>query len=114
MVGVSIESVLRQVAQLPFTEQQLLKQLLNDRNSQAAFPLEPELSLTQAAELLNVSTNFVEKLLAGGELSFAATTEKLTIKLSDVLAYKKRSDEEAAAILDELTAQAQELKMGYE
>ncbi len=37
-----------------------------------------------------------------------------TIKLSDLLAYKKRSDEEAAAVLDELTAQAQELKMGYE
>lgn len=114
MVGVSIESVLRQVAQLPLTEQQLLKQLLNDRNSQAAFPLEPELSLLQTAELLNVSINFVEKLLAGGELSRSATTEQPAIKLSDVLAYKQRSDEEAAVILDELTAQAQELKMGYE
>lgn len=114
MVGVSIESVLQQVAQLPLTEQQLLKQLLNDRNSQAAFPLEPELSLIQAAELLNVSVNFVEKLLAGGELSLTATTGQPTIKLSEVLAYKKHSDEEAAAILDELTAQAQELKLGYE
>lgn len=114
MIGVSIEGVLRQVAQLPLTEQQLLKQLLNDRDSQAASYLQPELSLTQAAELLNVSVNFVEKLLAGGELILAATTGQPAIKLSDVLAYKKRSDEEAAAILDELTAQAQELKMGYE
>lgn len=111
MVGVSIESVLRQVAQLPLTEQQLLKQLLNDRNSQAAFPLEPELSLIQAAELLNVSVNFVEKLLAGGELSLTATTGQPTIKLSDVLTYKKRSDAEAEAILGKLTAQAQEFRL---
>jgi excisionase family DNA binding protein len=113
-MAVSIESVLQQVAQLPLTEQQLLKQLLNDRNPQPASQLEPELSLTQAAELLNVSVSFVEKLVAGGELRASDTTDRTTIKLADALAYKKRSDEEAAAILDELTAQAQELKMGYE
>jgi excisionase family DNA binding protein len=114
MVEVSIESVLQQVAQLPLTEQQLLKQLLNDRNSSTAFPVEPELSLAQAAGLLNVSVGFIERLLASGELKSATTTCQPAIKLSDLLAYKKRSDEEAAAILDELTAQAQELKMGYE
>lgn len=114
MIAVSIESILQQVAQLPLSERQLLKQLLNDRNSSAAFPIEPELSLTQAAELLNVSVGFVERLLDCGDLQNVATTDQPTIKLSDLLAYKKRSDEEAAAILDELTAQAQELKMGYE
>lgn len=114
MVGVSIESVLRQVAQLPLTEQQLLTQLLNDRNSQGNLSLQPELSLTQAAELLNVSVNFVEKLLSGRELNLAGTTGQPAIKLSEVLAYKQKSDEEAVAILDELTAQAQELQMGYE
>jgi excisionase family DNA binding protein len=113
MVGVSIESVLQQVAQLPLSERQLLKQLLNDHHAPAAFSPEPELSLTQAAELLNVSVGFVEGLLATGELS-SATTGGTAIKLADLLAYKKRSDEEAAAILDELTAQAQELKLGYE
>ena len=113
MIGVSIESILQQVAQLPLSERQLLKQLLNDRTSPSAFPSGPELSLAQAAELLNVSVSFVEGLLARGELKSAATGQP-TIKLADLLAYKKRSDEEAAAILDELTAQAQELKMGYE
>lgn len=114
MIGVSIESILQQVAQLPLSERQLLKQLLNDRNSPAASPAESELSLTQAAELLNVSVGFVERLLARGELQSAAATGQPTIKLADLLAYKKHGDEEAAAILDELTAQAQELKMGYE
>jgi excisionase family DNA binding protein len=114
MIGVSIESILQQVAQLPLSERQLLKQLLNDRNSPAASPAESELSLTQAAELMNVSVGFVERLLACGELRSAAATGPQTIKLSDLLAYKKRSDEEAAAALDELTAQAQELQMGYE
>lgn len=114
MTGVSVESILRQVAQLPLSEQQLLKQLLNDRYSQTAFSLEPELSLSQAAELLNVSPGFVEKLIAGGELTDQHSTDHKTINLAELLAYKSRSDEEAAAILDELTAQAQELKMGYE
>ncbi|MGH9856130.1 MAG: hypothetical protein ACREBD_40365, partial [Blastocatellia bacterium] len=114
MIGVSIESILQQVAQLPLSERQLLKQLLNDRDSPATFAAESLLSLTRAAELLNVSVSFVEGLLACGELKSAAATGQPTIELSDLLAYKKRSDEEAAAILDELTAQAQELKMGYE
>ncbi len=115
MVAVSIESILQQVAQLPLSERQLLKRLLNDRASQAvAFDPEPALSLDQAAELLNVSIGFVEGLLAGNELTSAASTHPPTIKLADLLAYKKRNDEAARAILDELTAQAQELKMGYE
>lgn len=110
MIGVSIESILQQVAQLPRSELQLLKQLLNDRNA----PAGSELSVTQAAELLNVSANFVERLLASGELQSATATGPSVIKLADLLAYKTRSDAEAVAILDELTAQAQELKLGYE
>ncbi|MDQ3010071.1 MAG: helix-turn-helix domain-containing protein [Acidobacteriota bacterium] len=115
MIGVSIKGILQQVAQLPLSERQLLKQLLNDRDTQAVdFNPEPELSLAQAAELLNVSAGFVERLLIRGDLKSAVSTNPPTVKLSDLLAYKKRSDEEALAVLNELTAQAQELKMGYE
>lgn len=114
MIAISIENILQQVVQLPLSERQLLKQLLNDRNSPTAFSLEPELLPAQAAGLLNVSVSFVEGLIARGELRSVNTTGQSSIRLSDLLAYKKRSDEEAAAILDELTAQAQELKMGYE
>ena len=114
MNAVSIESILRQVAQLPLSERQLLKQLLNDRNAPASLSVEPELSLTQAADLLTVSVSFVERLLASGELQSAGATGEPVIKLADLCAYKNRSDEEAATILDELTAQAQELKLGYE
>ncbi|MDX2043836.1 MAG: hypothetical protein SF097_21655 [Acidobacteriota bacterium] len=114
MIAVSIESILQQVVQLPLSERQLLRQLLNDRNLPTAFSTEPELSPAQAAELLNVSASFVERLLACGELKNSAVIGQPAIKLTDLLAYKKRNDEEAAIILDELTAQAQELKMGYE
>lgn len=114
MIGVSIESILQQVAQLPLTERQVLRQLFIERNPPAAFSPEPELSITQTADLLNVSTSFVAKLLANGELQAVAASQPTTLKLADILAYKNRSDAEAAAILDELTAQAQELNMGYE
>ncbi len=113
MVGVSIESVLQQLAQLPLSDRQLLKQLLVDRNGQLGlFAPEPEVSLAQAAEILNVSGGFVERLIARGELQ--QTGAPSAIKLAELLAYKKRADMEAQAVLDELTAQAQELQMGYE
>lgn len=113
MLAVSIESVLQQFAQLPLPERQLLKQLLADRNEQASLLApEPEVSFAQAAEILNVSVGFVEHLIAQGELH--QTGAPPAIKLAELLSYKKRSDAEARAILDELTAQAQELKMGYE
>ena len=114
MIGVSIESILQQVAQLPLSERQVLRQLFTDRNPPTAFSPEPELSVTQAADLLDVSDSFVGKLLASGELQAVIASQPPALKLADVLAYKNRSDAEAAAILDELTAQAQELKLGYE
>ena len=114
MMTVTLESILQQVTLLPLSDRPLLKQLLDDRHAPAASWAEPELSLAQAAECLNVSTGFVERLLDSGQLPRVAATSQPAIKLADLLAYKKRSDEEAAAILDELTAQAQELKMGYE
>lgn len=113
MIAASIETVLQQFAQLPLSERQLLKQLLADRDEQAGLLApEPEVSLAQAAEVLNVSVGFVERLIAQGELHQTGTPP--VIKLADLLAYKKRSDIEAQAILNELTAQAQELQMGYE
>lgn len=114
MVGVTVENILHQVAQLPLTEQQFLKQVLRDREVTDTPPTEPMLSLAEAAQLLNVSTRFVESLVIKGELFSKATDLPPIFRLTEVLAYKKRNDDETAAILDELTAQAQELKMGYE
>lgn len=113
MVAASIESVLQQFTQLPLSERELLKQLLADRNGQPGLLApEPEVSLVQAAEILNVSAGFVERLIAQGELQLTGTPS--AIKLAELLSYKKRNDSEALAILDELTTQAQELKLGYE
>ncbi len=114
MVGVSLENILQQVTQLPPTEQQFLKQWFNGQNFMTGVRAEPELSLTQAAELLSVSTGFVENLLARGELKSVQTADSAAVRLSDLLAYKKQNEQETARMLDELTAQAQELKMGYE
>lgn len=113
MIGASIESVLQQFAQLPLSERQLLKQLFADRNGQSGLLApEPEVSPSLAAEILNVSVGFVERLIAQSELH--QTSEPPAIKLAELLEYKKRSDSEAQAALDELTAQAQALQMGYE
>ena len=78
----------------------------------AKFDPETEVPSAQAAELLNVSAGFVEQLIVQGELTQAGTPA--AIRLAELLEYKKRSDAEAQAALDELTAQAQALQMGYE
>jgi len=112
-MSASIESILQQVAQLPLSERQLLQYLIAERSAQfGLFAPEPEVSLAQAAELLNVSAGFFERLIAQGELTQASTPS--AIRLAELLEYKKRSDAEAQAALEELTAQAQALQMGYE
>ena len=100
MVGVSLENILQQVTQLPPTEQQFLKQWFNGQNFLNGVRSEPELSLSQAAELLSVSTGFVENLLARGELKSVADASQPAIGLSDLLTYKKQDEQETARILD--------------
>lgn len=87
--------------------------MLADRNGQPGLlASEPEVSPALAAEILNVSVSFVERLIAQSELH--QTGEPPAIKLAELLDYKKHSDAEAQVAVDELTAQAQALQMGYE
>ena len=60
-----------------------------------------DLTIQEAAELLNVPKQHLFKLLVQGEIPFVLCTE-------DVMAYKARRDAEREAALDELTRLTQE------
>lgn len=77
-------------------------------------PVKQEVSQQEAANILNVSLPYLVNLLESGAI---AQTNKNTgdkILYEDVIAYKNKIDALRRQTLAELTAQAQELNMGYE
>lgn len=76
-------------------------------------PLNEELSTQKAAEFLNVSRPFLIKMLENGEIPHRKVGKHRRVLLTDLEDYKRLIDEKRLKVLNELTAQAQKLGMGY-
>ncbi len=76
-------------------------------------PENAELTTVEAASILNVSRPFLIKLLKEKAIPHRLVGKHRRILADDVMAYKKQIDEEREAMLDQLTAEAQENDMGY-
>jgi len=102
---------------LPISAARLLVKVLAEfgkGNAVSVVPVKIELTTREAAELLSVSRPQLVKILEDGDIPFRRVGTHRRVRLADVLAYKRRFLEERKAILTELSAQAQELDMGYE
>lgn len=75
----------------------------------ALTPIHGVLTTSQAADMIGVSRPHLIKLLDAGEIPHHKVGSHRRIRGEDVMAYKQNRRRERAAILDELTAEAQDL-----
>lgn len=71
-------------------------------------PVGKELTTQQAADLLNVSRQYLVRLLGQGKIPHTKTGKHRRIRIEDVLSYQQTRDRERRAKLDELTELSEE------
>lgn len=105
-----------EMLRLPKAVNQLLYRLLTEMakgNAVTLAPIHAELTTQEAADYLNVSRPFLIKLLEQGRIPFHMVGTHRRVRFGDLDAFRKISEGERTAAMDELAAQAQELGMGY-
>ena len=101
---------------LPASVFYLLKQVVDVMARGDAITIVPvgrELTTQQAADLLNISRQYLVRLLEDRKIPFRRTGKHRRLKIEDVLAFKTNRDRDRKAALDELAEMSQEFG-GYE
>jgi len=105
-----------ETVELPAAAVGLLVNLLSamaEGSTVTLIPIHDELTTQQAADLLGVSRPFLIKQLEQGRIPFRKVGTHRRIRFQDLMQYKKEIDQKRLEALNELTAQAQELRLGY-
>ena len=82
-------------------------------DSITVLPVGREVTTQQAADLLNVSRQYLVRLLDDGRIPFRKTGKHRRLRIEDVLAFKEKRDKDRRAGLRELSQMTQEFG-GYD
>lgn len=92
--------------------QHILTEISNG-NAVTVMPINAEMTTQEAADYLNVSRPFIVKQIEAGILLHHKVGTHRRISVQDLLAYKKKIDQDREQDLTELTFEAQRLGLGY-
>ena len=105
-----------ETVEIPLSALRLLADILTQMaqgHAVSLIPIHAELTTQEAADLLNVSRPFLVNLLEQRKIPFRKVGSHRRILYQDLMAYKQDINSKRLKVLEELTAQAQELGMGY-
>jgi len=104
------------VLELPKAVTPLLVNILTEMaqgNAVTLIPLHAELTTQEAANLLNISRPYLNKLLDQGLIDHHKVGTHRRIKFTDLETFREKREQERNAAMEELARQAQEQGMGY-
>ena len=87
--------------------------VMSEGKAFALIPMDNELTTQQAADILNVSRPYINKILDLGEISHRKVGRNRRVKFSDILEYKEKQVNKSKDALQALADEAQELDIGY-
>jgi excisionase family DNA binding protein len=101
---------------IPASALRLLTEILTEMakgNAVTLIPIHAELTTQQAADILNVSRPFLIRLIEEGKIPFRKVGTHRRVRFHDLMEYKRNIDQDRLKVLEELSAQAQKLNLGY-